>query len=356
MSSNSSSTQGVNTGQFRGLSEVVRILRCRQRNSVVLSTLMEPSLPRLLLLFPEPHPMHMPRTRLGVADLPSDAMASHHFRFARADLARLVPLLRLPATITTPTNRYTATPEEAVLLVLFRLSYPSRWNDQIYRDLFNRSAPELCEIFNTTCSLLWRTWGDRATCWRDAFAPTNARYLAECSARKMGYAGALFVVYIDGSDIYIQRPGGANINQRSMYTGHHRQHAVLFLGGLTPNGIWALLFGPFPGTCNDACAYSLANVEMKLRHLLAPVNAGRRPGDCVCAAADSAFPLSPVLQTRRNGVALTPAEQAYNASFSSVRDCVEWGFAKVFSLFPHINWCVSRFFSTLTLFYLLPLP
>lgn len=279
----------------------------------------------------------MPRVRMSIDAIASEDDAYHDFRFTRVALFRLVPLLHLPESFCTHRNRYTADREEAVLLVLYRLAYPGRWRDRGMRETFQRSASELSEIFNETVGMLHRQWTRLITCWRDVFAPPNARFLAEATARKMGYNGALFLLFGDGSDIYITRPGGSYDLQRAMYTGHHRQHAVLFLGFVTPNGMWAMVFGPFAGTTNDVTAYTTANVESKLRHLLAPVNAGRAPGDVVSAAGDSIFPQSDVMQVRRTGV-LTRNERDYNIAFSSVRIAVEWSFSKVFTLWAHTNW------------------
>jgi hypothetical protein len=120
------------------------------------------SLP-LLHMLSFPPILHMPRSRLGIADIPDDETARHHFRFTRPQLSRLLPLLRLPPTISTR-NRYVATAEEALLIVLFRLAFPSRLADRVFKEWFNRSAPEICELFNTTCNQLWNAWHRRVRC------------------------------------------------------------------------------------------------------------------------------------------------------------------------------------------------
>jgi hypothetical protein len=282
-------------------------------------------------------PTLLPRVRLSVDAISSDDDARHLFRFKRQDLVRLLPLLRLPALITTP-SRYAATAEEALLIVLYRLAYPRRWRDIEAWLLFKRQPAALCEIFLKTLGHLHTTWQAKLNTWTEVFASANARVLGEATAHKMGYDGALFMLFIDGSNIYVERPGGAHVLQRALYNGHHRQHSVNMLSAITPNGMWAMVRGPFAGTVNDAAAYNISNMEHDLRHLLAPANAGRPLGDRVCAAADSIFPLSDVLQLRFSGPGLTVAEQAYNAAFSSVRIAVEWGLDKVFTLFAGIDW------------------
>jgi hypothetical protein len=152
------------------------------------------------------------------------------------------------------------------------------------------------------------------------------------------------MLFIDGTDIYVERPGGANKYQRSLFSGHHRQHAILYLVGATTNGIIATLDGPFPGSCNDAGAYAQAGVENRLRRLLAPANAGLPVGHRICAAADGGFPISDVLQTRIVAPVLTPAQILYNTALSSVRESIEWVIGKVFTLWEYINWCVPPLF------------
>jgi len=276
----------------------------------------------------------MPRVRATIGDIPSDADAMHEFRFQRAELARLIPLLRLPMQFST-SHRFTTTAEEAILIVCHRLSYPNRWDDVFMQEFFRRSAAELCDIFLTTIDLLHQQWERLIKFWDDAFQPENARFLAECSARRMGYPGALFLLYIDGSVVYIQRPGGPDGRQRSMYNGHVRQHTMNYLGAITPNGIWAMVRGPFAGTKNDAAIFRDERIEHKLRKRLQAVNAGHAIGDCVCAAADGAFPLSDVVQSRITGIS-SVAAVAYNHTFSQLRECVEWGFDKLYTIWAHI--------------------
>lgn len=313
--------------------------RRRQRRSAsfpdVVASL---SFVQLALLLP-PALVRAPHARLSIAAIPDDETACHHFRFTRPQLSRLLPLLQLPLTISTPTNHYRASAEEGLLVVLMRLAYPTRWQDRSYLEWFGRSPAELCEIFLTTCRLLWDRWSRRLHCWDRTFVPSAAHALAARSAAVTGYPGALFMLFIDGTDIYVERPGGPNSRQRSLYSGHHRQHAFLWLVGATTNGIIATLDGPFPGSSNDAGAYAQCGLEGRLRHLLAPVNAGLPIGHRICAAADPGFPISDVLQTRITAPVLTAAQMRYNTALSSVRESVEWTIGHSFILFEFINWC-----------------
>lgn len=110
-----------------------------------------------------------------------------------------------------------------------------------------------------------------------------------------------------------------------------------YLGCITPNGIWAIVRGPFAGTTNDAAIFRAEHIESQLRGRFRAANAGHGVGDRVCAAADGAFPLSDVVQTRILRPALSPAEAAYSVAFSRVRECVEWGFEKLYTTFSFIS-------------------
>ena len=206
------------------------------------------------------------------------------------------------------------------------------------RETFNRSPPELSEIFNTTILLLKARWGPLITCWREYFRPDNVRFAAERIAAKMGYRGALFGLLWDGTDVFIQRCGGIQALQRAVFTGHYRQHALNYLAAVTATGLFAMVVGPFAGTVNDTTAYQQAQIESKMRHLFRDVNLGRAVGDQVIAAADSAFPLSDVLLVRRDGAVLTPAEQHFNRRFSHVRIAIDWSFGKLINHFANTNW------------------
>jgi len=95
--------------------------------------------------------------------------------------------------------------------------------------------------------------------------------------------------------------------------------------------MFCFVYGPFRGTANDLSAYTQVNMESKLRHLFVGVNQGRADGDQVCAAADSAFLASDVMQVRHTGAVLSAAEEHYNKRFSKVRIAIEWSFGLVFT-------------------------
>ena len=68
------------------------------------------------------------------------------YRFAKDDMSRLASALALPELYVCSQGTR-ATGMEALMVLLRRLAYPSRWCDLV--SLFGRTEPELSMIFNT---------------------------------------------------------------------------------------------------------------------------------------------------------------------------------------------------------------
>jgi hypothetical protein len=72
--------------------------------------------------------------------------SKEHMRFTKTEIRQFLPYLRLDQVAFR--NRCTATLEGAICLVLWRLSYPSRYKDT--QDLFGHSKAWQSTIFNDT--------------------------------------------------------------------------------------------------------------------------------------------------------------------------------------------------------------
>jgi len=271
--------------------------------------------------------------------------ARYWFRFDLADLYRLRDALQLPRTWATTRNRYRTTDEEALLILLSRLAYPSRWSS-LYDRRFGRSDAELCEIFYEITAMLERRWWPHVRCWRPAFEPVRARNLARAVARKVGYNSARVLLFLDGVDFHTMRPGGANAMQASMSDSHHWFHATKFLSFMDPSGISTLVFGPFPGGDTDLVMFNEARCEEVLHAVLDPINAALPVGKKLFAYADSIFPLSEVLQVRFPGRKLSAAETAYNYAMAGAREQVDHSYAHIKNHFAFVDWhrklCVGQ--------------
>lgn len=292
---------------------------------------------RLLLLALSAHllatsrnPYTLGRHRFHITDIVNDADAFHHFRFGIAGLGELVARSRLPAFFNTRSG-YPTDAEEAMLIVLNRLAYPSRQPD-LNNGRFNRWPSEISEIWLRTCTLLQEQWADLITCFRDYFQRNGlARVCGEAMARSSGYPAAKIAFFIDGTDIYITRPGGPNVNQRAFYDGHHRAHAIKFLLLTSPCGLIICILGPFQGTMTDATAYNTLQIADMCRALFQVENAGRATGNVLLGLGDSAFPASDILLTRfADSPLLTPDQRVFNRVMASLRITIEnsIGYAK----------------------------
>jgi hypothetical protein len=82
----------------------------------------------------------------------------------------------------------------------------------------------------------WHRW-DRET-------PAMLEHYASQVARNCDYALDCIVGFVDGTVRAICRP---RENQRDVYNGHYRQHAIKFQSIATPDGLIRVLNGPYCG-------------------------------------------------------------------------------------------------------------
>ena len=284
-----------------------------------------------LALGPEPHT----QTRACFASIEGDA--KYWFRFEVRDLCRLRDALQLPRTWATARNRYRTTDEEALLILLSRFAYPSRWSS-LYERKFGRSDAALCEIFYEITTMLERRWWPHVRCWHPAFNAVRARDLARAVARKVGYSSARVLLFLDGVDFHTMRPGGENAIQASMFDSHHWFHATKFLSFMDPTGISALVLGPFPGGETDLVMFNSTRCEAVLHAVFDPINVTLPVGKKLFAYADSIFPISEVLQVRFPGRNLSPAESAFNHAMSGAREQVDHSYSHLKENFAFVDW------------------
>ena len=208
-----------------------------------------------------------------------------------------------------------------------RVAYPCRYLDLVPR--FARPVPEICIIFNTVMRKLNEQWGFLLkTFQRELLSPVNL----------LRYADAIYAKgaplkncwgFIDGTVRPISRPG---INQRVLYNGHKRVHAIKFQSVATPDGLVAFLHGPFEGRRHDSGMLRESGLLQLLEeHSFAP------NGDIMCIYGDPAYPLRPQLQAPFRNAALTEQQQEWNQRMSSVRVSVEWLFGDTVNYFKFLD-------------------
>lgn len=106
---------------------------------------------------------------------------------------------------------------------------------------FGRSVPELSLILNEVISFIYTNHGYLL---RDLDQPwLSSRHLEDFALAVHGKGAALENCwgFVDGTVRPICRPGE---NQRVMYNGHKRVHALKFQSVVAPNGLIANLYGP----------------------------------------------------------------------------------------------------------------
>ena len=133
--------------------------------------------------------------------------------------------------------------------------------------------------------------------------------------------------FIDGTVMPICRP---TRNQREVYNGHRRIHALKYQSVVLPNGLIANLFGPMEGRHHDAALLA----ESGLLDVIRFHSANNTP---LCLYGDSAYPLSAYLMCPYKNAVLTDEQQAFNTGMSSGREAVEWNFGKIVQLFAFVD-------------------
>ena len=128
---------------------------------------------------------------------------------------------------------------EGLCIMLKRFAYPCRYSDMI--PIFGRSVPELSMISNEVLDWMYTTYGHRVTQWNHAILnPASLNTYADAIHNK-GAALEHCFGFIDGTVRPISRPVE---NQRIVYNGHKRVHALKFQSVVLPNGLVGHLYGP----------------------------------------------------------------------------------------------------------------
>ena len=160
------------------------------------------------------------------------------FRFEKSDISLLVNVLQMPDTFTCP-NGTVCDSTEGLCVILKRFSYPCRLSDMI--STFGRSVPELSMISNEVTEWMYNAHGHRITEWNHFIMSPNLLQTYSVAIHDKGAALDNCFGFVDGTVRPISKPG---VNQRAVYNGHKRVHALEFQSLALPNGLIGNLFGP----------------------------------------------------------------------------------------------------------------
>ncbi|KAE8993759.1 hypothetical protein PR003_g20869 [Phytophthora rubi] len=175
----------------------------------------------------------------------SAAVWKSKFCFEKDDIIALVKDFELPDPFPTP-QRYQVSALEVLCIFLRRMAYPARLED--LEDLFGRDSTAISSISDGVLDFLYQSFShlllfdDRRLTDGTLSAYATAIY-------KKGAPLRTCVRFIGGTVRGMCRP---KKNQKYVYNGHKRKHALKYQSVLAPDGIIIHLSEPFPGTRHDA--------------------------------------------------------------------------------------------------------
>ena len=261
-------------------------------------------------------------------NLLSDDDVFAEFRFMKHDITRMAEVLNIPNEITCHFyNDLKVDGVEALCVVLKRLAYPCRYVDMIPR--FGRAVPQLCMIFNQTIDLIDRNWGHLLERLDQLWlSPDCLMRFAEAVHRRGAALGNVWG-FIDGTVRACSRP---KVNQRVLYNGHKRHHALKYQSVSTPSGMIANLYGPVEGKRHDYAMLAMSGLLQALQqHSYGP------NGELLCIYGDPAYPLRQHLLSPYAGAQLTQQQKDFNKSMSKARVSVEWMFGEIVEKFKFVD-------------------
>ena len=160
------------------------------------------------------------------------------FRFHKSDIPLLAETLQLPDSFTC----YQGTVYdgiEGLCLLLRRTAYPCRYSDLIQR--FGRPVPELSMFSSLVMDTIYELHHHRLTDWNmTLLSPPLLQTYANAVSQRGSALPNCFGL-IDGTVRPICRPQD---NQRVLYNGHKRVHALKFQSVALPSGMIANMYGP----------------------------------------------------------------------------------------------------------------
>ena len=252
------------------------------------------------------------------------------FRVKKEDIPIVAEALQLPERFTCPQGTV-CSGMEGLCLLMRRLAYPCRYVDLV--KMFARPVPELCMISNTVLDWIYDKHAFRLTSWDQFFlSPPYLEQYYQSIAEKGSPLKNCFG-FIDGTVRAIARP---DTNQRTVYNGHKRVHALKFQAVALPNGLIGNLFGPMEGCRHDAAMLRESQLLNALER-----NAHTQAGNILCLYGDPAYPLRPqLIGPYREGdfPFLTDEMKMFNKAMSRLRISVEWLFGDIANYLKFVDY------------------
>ena len=166
-------------------------------------------------------------------------------------------VLRIPDTIST-SNRMRVDGVEALCIFLKRFTYPCRYVDLILH--FGRAVPDCSIISSQIMDHIYSTFSHLLSDFNLPILSQNKleEYCDVIHAKDAPLTNCFG--FVDGTVRPICRPG---TNQRVVYNGHKRVHALKFQSLALPNGLIGNMYGPLEGKRHDCFLLRLSNLLPK---------------------------------------------------------------------------------------------
>lgn len=261
-------------------------------------------------------------------DMLCDDECRNEFRFFKNDIYKLQEVLRIPAFISCY-NRGKISGIDAFCMFLKRFSYPCRYSDMVPR--FARPVPQICMATNKIMEHIYDNFSHLLKQFNQPWLSRQELSVFAAAIHAKGAPLENCWGFIDGTVRPVCRP---QENQRIVYNGHKRVHGIKFQSVVAPNGLIAMLDGPYEGKKHDSGMLADSGLLTKLNnHSFSPA------GDPLCIYGDPAYPLRVHLQGpfRNTAAGLTPDQEAYNKAMSQMRTSVEWVFGDIVNYFAFLD-------------------
>lgn len=160
------------------------------------------------------------------------------FRVEKKDIPLLAETMRIPEVFKCPQGTI-CNGIEGLCMLLKRFAYPCRYSDMI--PYFARPVPELSMITNQVLEFIYEEHHHRIDQWNHTILNPHLLQTYANTVHNKGAALSNCFGFIDGTVRPICRP---NKDQRIVYNGHKRVHALKYQSVVLPNGLIANLYGP----------------------------------------------------------------------------------------------------------------
>jgi DDE superfamily endonuclease len=258
----------------------------------------------------------------------SDRQFRDYFRFERVDMQVLMQALAVP-TIATLSNGTRVSGQSCLLVLLYKLSYPTTYARMEL--LFGRSRCLLSRMYTYAANIVYAKFANRLTYFDLDLVQRRLPMYQMAITEKCGEAVTQCFGFLDGTHLQTCRP---SVGQEAVYSGHKRHHGLKFQSVVTPDGLLVMFFGPVEGRRHDVTLLRWSNLHDILDHL--PAGA--------CIYGDQGYPCLPRIMSPFRGPLLTEAQSEWNLAMRSVRISVEWGFAIVGNLWAHCKFVPQQKF------------